>query len=146
MTKAEIIRLIQAALCELKEAAQKMVEDTVPATPLPRPRRFVFVRGVEYPYINKKGEPNWESVKVGGNEGYLPGSISYYCNVTHDIAARTQFKPRNVLRAIRRIQAATEWCKARHKGRLRAAKEVVKQQKKAYEILEAELAINNLKQ
>jgi hypothetical protein len=54
------------------------------------------------------------------------------------------YQPRNVLRALRRIQAATAWCQARAQGRRRAAREILHQQRAAAAILEAEVAIRAL--
>ena len=65
--------------------------------------------------------------------------------IVQRIIDRSGAHPRRLLRALRRIEAATAWCYARAEGRKRMAEEILRQQAKARETLEAEAAIRALR-
>ncbi|MGI9951408.1 hypothetical protein V3F56_03515 [Moorellaceae bacterium AZ2] len=135
-------KILVAALKDLMAAAEKLTADTVPGTPLPRPRKFIFVQQgkkmVAWP-VWIKGELYWNFFEIPNTEF---GSVK---DAVRSILFLTQEKPRLVLRALRRIQAATAWCEARAEGRKRQAQEILRQQSKAVEALEAEAVLLALK-
>lgn len=138
--------VIHAALYELDAAAKRMIKKTVPATPLPRPRRLELTPGGwVWPYVMdtiNDEKIHWDMIqnpRTGGtmdltNVAYWGGTARVICKACGD-------RPRLILRALRRIQAATAWCEARTEGRKRQVEEILRQQQKAVEALEAEAAI-----
>lgn len=133
---AQYQELIAAALDDLNKAQKAMRQQTAPKTPLPRPRIFIVAPGWEWP----RGD-DYEVFRVNKN--------SYECITWSDVENRIinacGNQPRQILRALRRIQAATAWCEARAEGRQRQAEEILRQQQKAVEALEAEAAMLALK-
>ena len=124
--------LVTAALEDLNSAAEKMVAQTTPATPMPRPRIFIICETVSWPFLRSDSSPCWDRVATINSS-------------TSNIIVCCKKQPRLILRAIRRIQAATAWCKARTEGRRRQAEEILRQQSAAVEALEAEAAMLALK-
>ena len=119
----------------LHEAANGLRKKIVPRTPLPRPRAFWIVPGqVAWPY-----QDDLDRVSV---RGY--GEVCTTARTAERIAELCGFQPRRILRALRRIQAAEAWCRARIEGRRRAAEEIVRQQARAVSVLEAEIAMGKL--
>ena len=139
----EYRKLLDAAFADLEAAAKKLQASTVPGTPLPRFREFVFAsRGkekVSWPGSNGEKNPVPSYIRVPG-DGWAPFSSG-----AEAIAAMASHQPRLILRALRRIQAATAWCEARAEGRRRAAEEILRQQQEAVETLETEVAMQALK-
>jgi len=137
-------KLLASALTELFEAQELLVKETVPLTGLPRFRRFVFAQKkdelVYWPAVFKDGMVASSYFSCEGKNVYKSAStVSAY------ILDFTGQQPRLVLRALRRIQAATSWCEARTEGRKRAAEEILRQQKRFLDILEAEEALAAIK-
>jgi hypothetical protein len=127
----ELKDLIEKALNDLVQAAIVLEKPTYPQTPLPRPRRFTLVGGY-----------TWE-----WNDSYIRGDRTIWLATSADALAQIcGYQPRKVLRLLRRIQAATAWCEARREGRERQAQEILRQQKKALEALEAESVLGKLAQ
>lgn len=133
-------RLIAEALGELLSASRAAMKPTDPATPGVRLRTFWFAKEVSWPY-SSSGSASLESMDVSGSSVHLGwgGNDAARC-----IYQQCGGQPRKVLRALRRIQAATAWCLARAEGRKRAAQEILRQQAKAMEILEAEVVLKKL--
>jgi len=136
-------KILSAALDDLEAAAKKLTAATTPQTPLPRPREFIFIsRGKE----KKVVWPAFDGGKYWLNHITHPGAIlGYSTHARAYILSLAQYQPRLILRALRRIQAATAWCEARAEGRRRQAEEILRQQQKAVEALEAEAAMLALK-
>ena len=124
--------LVTAALEDLNSAAEKMVAQTTPATPMPRPRIFIICETVSWPFLRSDSSPYEEATH-------------FRDRIASKIVVGCKKQPRLILRAIRRIQAATAWCKARTEGRRRQAEEILRQQSAAVEALEAEAAMLALK-
>lgn len=132
--------LLETALRELGSAVKVMVRPTFPATSEPRPRIFRFTDGLLWPYV-AKGEVSW-------NKFHRPDECYVY-SIEGEFSAvkiinECGGQPRKVLRALRRIQAATAWCYARAEGRKRQAEEILRQQASAVEALEAEAVMQAL--
>jgi len=123
--------LVTAALEDLNSAAEKMVAQTTPATPMPRPRIFIICETVSWPVLR--------------SDSPLRYRVTSWCVSSGKIVVGCKKQPRLILRAIRRIQAATAWCEARTEGRRRQAEEILRQQSAAVEALEAEAAMLALK-
>jgi len=131
-------KLLNAALSDLDRAQGQMNKDTVPRTPIPRPRIFQITPRVRWPYIRSDGGVQWSLCMSRKYPLHLQKTLDNILNDCH-------YQPRAFLRALRRIQAATEWCRARTDGRRRMAEEILRQQAKAVESLEAEAVMAALK-
>jgi len=134
--------LIIGALRELGEAAQNISQEIYPIVPLPRPKSFVFTPGVYWPLFRENSVyftgcvfRDRHTYRISNNAGYIGATIMEAC----------KYQPRKILSALRNIQAATDWCYARTEGRKRAAEEILRQQSRAVEILEAEATLQALK-
>jgi len=141
--------LLTTALKELSAAVKKMTAETVPATPMPRPKVFIICGKYCWPHIINEMDINWLYVTFNKTFSLTP---DFWCHIAdhprriaHTILLEEDYQPRFILRALRRLQAATAWCEARAEGRKRQAKEILRQQKKAVEALEAEAAMLALK-
>jgi hypothetical protein len=135
----DYVPIISAALADLEAAANKMKQNTSPVTPLPRVRRFEIVAGK----ITWPNQDELRSMFALGKTTFLGDWNRKY--VIKNIIEACGGQPRLILRALRRIQAATAWCEARAEGRQRAAEEILRQQARAVEALEVEAAMLALK-
>ena len=152
-TPREMQDLLAEALGELRNAAQEMFGRTIPAVPLPRPRVFTIAPGVTWPSTERTeaqflGILVWKHPEERG-VGELPYTrysltISGPAKIAAIVLERCKYQPRLVLRALRRIQAAAAWCRARAEGRRRAAREILRQQARAEAALGGEIAIRAL--
>lgn len=142
--------LLAAAIADLEAAAKRMTEKTEPVTALPRPRKFVFIahhgKEIVWPGStkNKAIFDRFDLSKAGSNSYYW-NECSNEKYVPDAILTVAGYQPHLILRALRRIQAATAWCNARAEGRQRQAEEILRQQRKAVEALEAEATLTALK-
>ena len=137
MEIAEVRALLVSALEGLFRAVEDLLAPTVPETPLPRPRTFEIAPGVVWP-----AKDGWDYVSVFRSDRYLSYLLEYRStreDIARVIIAATGAQPRGLLRALRRIEAATAWCRARRAGRERMAQEILRQQARAVEKLEAEI-------
>jgi len=133
LSKKEIQELVKKKIEELHEAINKLQEQTIPYTSLPHPRTFKLLN--ENVKIVWPGQPkDWYGVKVGEHIFRLGLENNHIANM---ICEACKYQPAKILRVIRRIDAATEWCKRRTEGRKRAVEEILKQQKKAVDALTA---------
>jgi len=138
--------VIRAALYELDAAAKRMIKKTVPATPLPRPRQFQLTPGGwVWPFIKDDGRIHWNMIQNRPTGATRDLTNALWGETAEVICKACENRPRLILRALRRIQAATAWCEARTEGRKRQVEEILRQQQKAVEALEAEAAILALK-
>lgn len=139
-------KAIVEALRILDVAQEVMTANVRPFVSLPRGKEFVICPGIKWPGWNEKERSfsfhyfdapyTWGGLRYDTAEvEHLAGQILQLC----------QYQPRLVLRALRRIQATIAWCEARTEGRKRAAEEILRQQAKAVEALEAEAALQALK-
>jgi len=127
-------KMLAEAIEQLRVASKKLEEPTYPQTPRVRPRVFRLVgeytwSAADFDIIQRGERWQWLGPQAAGK-------LLEVCG----------YQPRKVLRLLRRIQAATAWCKARRKGRERMAQEILRQQQKALEALEAEHAMRQLAQ
>jgi len=147
-TEEQMIRLVARALRALEEAVRAMTAETTPRAPMPRPRVFVLGRYREdrqavlrWPYVGGN------TVQWGWVEAFRPNAYPHTWGLFDDRqneeAARVLVRecawgrPAEVLRIIGRIEAATNWCRARAEGRRRHAEEILRQQARAAEVLRA---------
>jgi len=140
-------KLIQDALRDLLRAAEALVADTYPRTPLPRPRKFWFCEGVYWPaeYCeNHRKNFTAASIVMSRSHSATYTLWADISKISAQIASECQ-TPHEVSAAIRSIQAATAWCEARTAGRQRQAQEILRQQARYVEELEAEEALRALK-
>lgn len=61
------------------------------------------------------------------------------------IARQCRYRPRSMLRALRRLQAAAAWCRAREAGVRRQAADIMRAQAAAADVLRAEAAMRALR-
>ncbi|MBT9258227.1 MAG: hypothetical protein KM310_00510 [Clostridiales bacterium] len=131
------IQLVARALKQLADEFRNLIADTYPATPLPRFRRFELARGIAWPRdTDTQSKFDLYYLEVGGRIFTITSS-----DLAEKIVDLSEGKPRHILRSIRRIEAAAEWCRARAEGRKRMAEEILRQQKRAKEVLDAEIAL-----
>jgi len=135
-------KLIQDALRDLLRAAEALVADTYPQTPLPRPRRFWFCKDVYWPAEYHGSPKNFCCVTTSRSETYLLWTERHKISIMITSECQT---PHEISAAIRNIRAATAWCEARTTGRQRQAQEILRQQARYVEELEAEEALRALK-
>jgi len=143
--------VLRAALLEWKDSVKEMVRETTPSTPLPRERKIVLIPGaLSWPYTrmrdpkDKNRDPDI-FYYVWGRDVWR-GYTALDDNALPDIIIRLcAGQPRLILRVLRRIQAASAWCRARGEGRKRQAEEILRQQAQAVQALEAEAALAALK-
>lgn len=143
MDQKTATRLLQAALVQLLDAARRLENlETDPKVPRPRPRTFYFGAGWRWP--SRKHGVAWDTAERwdGGHVGGILGLYWLAPSLWNDLGGQ----PRRVLRALRRIQAATAWCEARMEGMRQAAAEIVRQQQAAEDALQAEAALQALKE
>lgn len=134
-------KLIKESLLRLRHAAEEIEQQTMPTTPMPRARIFHICKDISWPSIKIKTNAvaDWNYIAFKENRSL---SLEYYPREATDrIIKKCHYQPRKILRALRRIEAATAWCYARAEGRKRAAEEILRQQASALEILEAEAAL-----
>lgn len=131
--------IVTDRLLRLYKAQEAMTANVFPSVPLPRPRQFMLAPGIKWPRA-LNGRVMWGELTRGQDWIYLsrPG------NGVDPILRACGHQPRRILRAIRRIEAATAWCLARAEGRRRAAEEILRQQARAVETLEAMAAMQAL--
>ena len=137
MNNNNVTKLILHALTALAKADVDLHSlCTRPSTSVPRRREFVFA-------AKGKDRVSWPGRSPGHYRAieYLDGTdfVAY-----HDILELTGRQPRKLLRALRRIEAATAWCHARMASRQRMAEEILRQQAAYDETLQAELAMQAL--
>ena len=143
-------KLLESALAALDRAVDQLKQGTVPRTAMPRQRVFHITRNVVWPQVRDTGTgtgPYWKVLYFEFEESRKGRSIEYEYmrrEAAEMIARSCGYQPRKILAALRRLQAATAWCYARAEGRKRAAEEILRQQKSALEVLEAEAALQAL--
>jgi hypothetical protein len=144
-------KLLESAITALDRAVNQLKQSTVPRTALPRPRVFRITRNVVWPQVRDTGTtgtgPYWKVLYFEFEENRKGRSIEYEYmrrEAAELIARSCGYQPRKILAALRRLQAATAWCYARAEGRKRQAEEILRQQKSALEVLEAEAALQAL--
>ena len=140
----ELQAAVEGALLELGDAVRELLQETKPSTPLPRPRTFVVAPDHEWPAAVDRwcDTPvvEWEKIRCQ----------LYRHRLTHNEAASSIceaccWQPAKVLRAVRRIQAAAAWCRARAEGRRRMAENILRSQAAALEAVRAEAALTGLR-
>jgi len=139
-------KLLESALAALDRAVDQLKQSTVPRTAMPRHRVFHITRNVVWPQVRDTGTgPDWKVLYF--EESRKGRSIEYeyiHREAAEMIARSCGYQPRKILAALRRLQAAADWCYARAEGRKRQAEEILRQQKSALEVLEAEAALQAL--
>lgn len=123
MIDEEYVTILSNALGRLDMAWAATRADTRPEAPLFRVRRFYLAPGVVGPDSNTPSDVamcRLYSSRHLWHIIYLTGDSRYY--VAEFICERCKWQPRLMLRALRRIEAATRWCEARAAGRRQARK------------------------
>lgn len=138
-------RVIHAELRLLDQAVGVLLQPTTPQTPRPRSRTIEIAPGCTWPATEDRGgwrEWTWRRPNEGAQGLRLAWAGEDQADI---ICAACAWQPRRILRALRRLQAATAWCQARTVGRQRAAAEILRQQARAVSALEAEVALAALR-
>jgi hypothetical protein len=94
---------------------------------MPRLRRFYFTRKQVWPASDKD---LFHVTNGGKSTNHITTSHDRW-RVAQDIMAECAGQPARILRAIKEVEAATQWCRDRAAGRARAAEEIVRQQGQA---------------
>lgn len=145
-----MLTVLSDALKDLERAVEELQQPTVPSTPMPRPKFFQISKSVIWPYLmfisRTNGEKTYYDFVTIKRDGIdYRRRLSDWDEISKIIMRDCKYQPSEVLRSLRRIQAATEWCRRRVAGRRRAVEEILRQQQKAVEALEVEAAMNALK-
>jgi len=120
MERKDYVAIVEKYLRRLREARKELLSETTPPTPLPRPRRFWFTHKHYFPY-------DADFNHVATNKSFC--SLAHFLDdLAQEICEACGWQPRRILRAIRRIAAAAEWCRKRAEGRKRHAEEILRQQ------------------
>ncbi|MEM4204585.1 MAG: hypothetical protein QXS54_11000 [Candidatus Methanomethylicaceae archaeon] len=136
MNRTGMEKLLKIKLEELERVSREFSKDTVPSTPLPRLKNFRLSKEIAV-YM----ESNTARLSINGLT-FSPGcSLD---TIAHVIVEHLGYKPRDVLRFVRRIEAVTNWFRRRTEGRKRMAGEILRQRKKYQETLQAEAALVSL--
>ncbi len=149
MMRHETMRnALERALEELNNAETRFriyVIDTDIQVPLPRPPKVrKWIKIVRVPVsLPRKCEVFAVSLVVPNKDDL---SLVYLKSAVHKIILETGGRPHLVYQAIEEIQWATQWLLARFEGYQRAQNELLRQQNKWVEQIEAELTIHQLKE
>jgi len=129
----QLHKLVEFKLKELRKAIYELQQHTIPYTPLPRPKVFKLFNKELIVWPNRPDD--LYTIKVGDcNYDFEYGVENH---VVEKICKVCKYQPAKILKVIHRIDAAIEWCRKRTEGRKRAAEEILKQQKKAVDTLNA---------
>ncbi|MEM2615662.1 MAG: hypothetical protein QXO44_02835 [Thermoplasmatales archaeon] len=128
--------LLNQKIKEFFRAVDDFKSGTVPKTKEPRLRRFTVIEGRVYI------EQHLNSIVFRIDDEPCYSSWPKY--IADKVLQISEHKPRNILRVIRRVEAAAEYFRKRAEGRRRMAEEILRQQKKFLETLEAEAALVSL--
>jgi hypothetical protein len=126
--------LLTRALGELARSQERLLAAVAAGMPMPRPRVVELVRTptgdrliwpAPVPGPAPLGAVCWEWAPLpsgadGGRTVWRMDSVRGREWVASDLAMRLGWQPRPVLRALRRIQAAAAWCRARVESRRQA--------------------------
>ena len=128
----QLHKLVEFKLEELRKAICELRQHTIPHTPLPRPKVFkLFNDEIIWPHRSN----DLYTIKVNNRDYDFEYGVENH--VVQKICEVCKYQPAKILKVIRRIEAAAEWCRKRAEGRKRAAEEILKQQKKAVDTLTA---------
>lgn len=133
-----VTKVLVEALKDLWKAVKALQHEieTKPSGGQIRWRRFYFTPDVYWP--DKDNDTNY--VQLGDTGKFLSDTQV----IAKIIIARCQYNPKRILRALRRIQAATRWCQMRAEGLRRAREQLWKNHAKAVETIMAEAAMLEL--
>lgn len=150
--RLKLVKLLELPIKNLLRAADAMLENTFPFTPLPRPREFIFFQvtnklRVAWPCLHKP-QGRYRLLYSYRNFEYFSVTLPYHRawgahpeSIARAIVFANGSQPKDVFRALRIIQVAIAWCKARKAGRERHAQEILRQQAFALETINLELAM-----
>jgi len=136
----EMHGLVREKLIELRKAIDELLEETIPHTPLPHSKTFKLLdEGTDRQIVWPAYPDRWDEIQVCYFDKYSTFYLGYtdYDYKAKLICKLCNYDSQKVLKLIRRLEAAIEWCKKRTEGRKRAAEEILKQQKKAVDTLTA---------
>lgn len=135
---------VRAALGDLEAAVEELIKETTPPVPLPRPRVFEIAPDITWPYREEK-KIKWKGIYIPCQSPWEFSNRNLHsARTAKEICQACRWRPRLVVRAIRRIEAAAAWCRRRAEGRRRAAKEILQQQRDALKKLQARTALREL--
>jgi len=140
--RARQLRAMRMAIGHLCAAAESLHQHTAPQTPLPRPRNWTIGRQNARAMRLHIADLAILTVEIPawGDNGILeinPGGNADIGRVAVILCEQLGYKPRLVLRAIRRIEAATAWAQRRVEGRRRQAEHILGAQAGAQEQIDA---------
>jgi hypothetical protein len=95
---------------------------------IPRPKIYHICPGITWPWVYAGGEVAFTAFAQDGKT-YLAFDAAYKIPfVVDNILVRCRARPRAVLAAVRRLEAACDWVLKRKKGALRAVANLLQQQ------------------
>ena len=162
MMQEELTIFMCYKLADVRKAVYELLQQTVPYTPLPCFKFFKFfdkhaeivwpgcedlqvVNGI-YLVEELYTVEEWFTIADAIESLYTLKVEEKKCWIWFDIEIENTAKkicelfcyhPARILRVSHWLESITEWCKKRTEGRKRAAEEVLKQQKKAVDVITA---------
>lgn len=134
--ETEVKQLLKEAIEKLYRAVQELDEGLPIHIPKPRPRTFEFAPGVTWPR-----DDNLYYMRVRSGAGVY---ITNDWRIVDEVYKACGGQPRKVYRALRRIRAAIEWCRARRAGKKRMMEEIIRQQGYYFSELYKEVVVKAL--
>jgi|GEM_PF-3466947 len=131
----QLHEIVGLKLNELRQAIYELQKRTVPYTPLPRPKIFRLFDDADVQIVWPSNLDNLYTIRIKNSEYSFQFNITIY--LIEKVCIACKYQPAKVLKFVRRIDAAIEWCRRRAEGRRRAAEEILRQQKKATDTLTA---------
>ncbi len=144
MIRDLMVKEVGAALRLLEKAVGELLKETIPHTPLPRPRTYRITPRHVWPGPGEGDAYRFLGHEVETKRGPQIYRVAFYEGAAQDICQACGWQPGKVLRAIRQIEAAARWCRARAEGRRRAAEEILRQQEGALRALEEHQVLRRL--
>ncbi|MHA2642931.1 MAG: hypothetical protein V2G41_09820 [bacterium JZ-2024 1] len=147
MKEESVKERLDEALRGLEKAVEELKSPTNPRAPMPCPRIFYVTANLRWPFMREVSEGfahpvwDWMSEKTGRFWDLSSSKVTFA--EVGDVILESA-SPKEILRAIRRIEAAAEWCRRRRSGMLRHSEEIKNQQRGAWEALEAEITFRRL--
>ena len=160
MMQEELTIFMCYKLADVRKAVYELLQQTVPYTPLPCFKFFKFfdkhaeivwpgcedlqvINGiyiveelytVEEWFTITDAVESLYALKVKGKNYWIRFDIEIE-NTAQKLCKLFCYQPARILRVSRWLESVIEWCKKRTEGRKRAAEEILRQQKKAVDVL-----------
>lgn len=145
-----MLTFIKHYVDEMERHIDLLGRQTSPPTPMPRPKRFV-IRGLDgiayWPAHDRNGFTHWHAILCNGKDGKSEYFIQLWMKgVEQTLLERCEFKPSNAYALVESMKQVIRWLQKRTEGRQRQAQEILRQQQRYVDLIEAEAALIKLGQ